>query len=122
METQPKTEIRNYTTVFIIIILLLLVLVATQGYSVYSTYQQTQLAEERAKTYQDRAEEALDVAQTQRNLVVGLLNDYEKAAYDNPDLERISEQQLIATEFMIRALQIIAIQNSQIIELLAQAP
>ena len=36
--------------------------------------------------------------------------------------ERISEQQLIATEYTIVGLQILGMQNNQIIELLASTP
>jgi hypothetical protein len=37
-------------------------------------------------------------------------------------VDRIAEQQLTAEEFQLIALQIIAIQNSQVIELLAATP
>jgi len=50
------------------------------------------------------------------------LNDYQKAAYDDPDVETIYQQQLIASEHVLMALHLMAIQNSQVIELLAATP
>lgn len=102
--------------------ILLAVDVGLNAYSTYATIQQNAIAEERAATYRARVEEAGELATRQQTLIVGLIEDYEDAAYGNESIERITEQQLIATEFTLRALQIIAIQNSQILELLAIAP
>ncbi|MCX6101627.1 MAG: hypothetical protein NTV92_09505 [Candidatus Bipolaricaulota bacterium] len=50
------------------------------------------------------------------------MDTYEKTAYRSAEIDRISEQQLVAAESTLAALQIIALQNSQIIQLLATAP
>jgi hypothetical protein len=48
-----------------------------------------------------------------------LLEDYQIAAYDSSDVDRIAEQQLIVDEFQLRAMQTLIIQGAQILELLA---
>jgi hypothetical protein len=51
-----------------------------------------------------------------------MMSDYQGDVYDNPSIDRIAEQQLIAEEYQLAALQIFAIQNGQLIELLAATP
>ena len=101
--------------------LLALILIA-QVFSIANTYQRDQIQRERAATYQQRVEEAQVVLDLQRNIIEDLLSEYESVAYDNPNVDRIVEQQLLAAEFQLTALQAIAIQNTQIIEMLSAAP
>lgn len=112
---------RLSTQRWVIVVLLALILIA-QLFSIFNTYQRDQIQRERAATYEARVEEAQQVLEVQRDVISDLLSDYESLAYDNPSIDRIAEQQLIAAEFQITALQAIAIQNTQVIELLAAAP
>lgn len=62
------------------------------------------------------------LATDQDELISGLLYSYQQDAYDNPSLDRITEQQLIAAEYQLTAMQLLALQNSEIIQLLAVTP
>jgi hypothetical protein len=106
---------------WIIAVLLALILVA-QLFSIVDTYQRDKLERERAATYEQRVEAAQQVLDRQREVISDLIFDYESVAYDNPNVDRIAEQQLLAAEYQLSALQAIAVQNSQIIELLAAIP
>lgn len=55
----------------------------------------------------------------QDDLAADLLENYQDDAYDNPLIDRIAEQQLIATEYQIVASQMLGLQNQAIIDLLA---
>jgi len=113
---------KTYGTVLWIIAVLLATVLATDVFSIVTTYQQNTVARERAETYQTRVEEAQDLVNRQRDIIFYLVSDYEAAAYDDPRIERIAEQQLLAAEFQLLAMQTLAIQNSQIIELLSASP
>lgn|GEM_PF-4670337 len=117
----PKLT-RNYVPLLAVIAVLLLLSVGLSGFQVYSTYQQNQIAAERAATYSKRAQAAEDLATSQQSAISSLLDDYQKTAYNNPQITTIYQQQLVASECSLRALQVIAIQNSQIIQLLATTP
>lgn len=62
------------------------------------------------------------LATKQDDLISELISSYQQDAYDNPNLDRITEQQLIAAEYHLTALQLLALQNSEIIRLLAVTP
>ena len=123
-ETTIKSEkgTPNYTIWFVLISVFCFLLLALNSFQLISSYKQSQIAAQRAATYQERVKEAENLVLTQRNLILSMVDDYEQAAYKNPSIERITEQQLIAAEYTLNALQILAIQNSQIIELLANTP
>ena len=111
----------NYSIVLWILAVILVLILATQVFKIVTTFQQNRIASERAENYQARVEAAQMLLNDQRDLIVDLVSDYEDSAYA-PSVDRIAEQQLIASEFQIIGIQILAIQNSQIIELLASAP
>lgn len=90
--------------------------------SFFLTYERIQLENQRAVTYRQRIEEVLELTEQQREFISGVLDEYKDAAYDNDDIDRIAEQQLIASEYQLLLLQTIAIQNTQILELLGAAP
>ena len=124
-KVQPVKSTRsnpNYTVWFATMSLFLLLLLALNIVQFLFTYQQNQNAAQRADTYQQRIQEAKELVQKQQSVILGLVDNYQKDAYNNPKVERIAEQQLIVSEYTLSALQIIALQNSQIIELLANAP
>jgi hypothetical protein len=113
---------RNYGTILWIIAGLLAALLLSSIFSIVTTYQQNTIARERAETYQARVEEAQDLVDRQRDIIIELVSDYQSDAYDNPAIDRIAEQQLLAAEYQLLALQTLAVQNSQVIELLSAAP
>jgi flagellar basal body-associated protein FliL len=104
------------------ITVLLVISVLVNGIQLVITFQQNQIAAQRASTYQQRVQEAEDMIAEQQTLITDLTTNYKEAAYGNPDVTRIAEQQLVATESTLVALQIIATQNTQIIQLLAYMP
>lgn len=118
---KPSVKKKRYSGLLLTITVLLALLLTVEVYQVVATYQQNKLVEERASAYQTRVEEAQELVSRQQTIIMGLLSDYEETAYGS-NVDRIAEQQLIATEYTLTALQIIALQNSQIIELLANAP
>ena len=112
----------SFKIILWIIVVLLTLVLFTQVFQIVSSFQQTKISIERAESYQTRAVAAQKLVEDQRNLIIGLVIDYEDTAYNNPMIDRIAEQQLIAAEFQLLGLQTLAFQNSQIIELLASAP
>ena len=93
------------------IIVLLVLLLAIQGYQLYSDIR---VAQQRKVL----AEGVMDLTAAQRTIILDVMDLYHDAAYGE-QVERIAEQQLIATEFQLQMLQVLAIQNSQIVDLLA---
>lgn len=79
-------------------------------------------AEVRALAKDKKLRAISGIASRQDDLIADLLESYQADAYDNPSLERITEQQLIAAEYQLTALQLIALQNGEIIQLLAITP
>jgi hypothetical protein len=118
---KPPVQNKSFLGLLLTIAVLLALLLTVEVYQVVTTYQQNKLAEERASAYQARVEEAQQLVTKQQAVILGLITDYEKDAYGT-NVDRISEQQLLATEYSLTALQIIALQNSQIIVLLANSP
>lgn len=111
-----------YKVAIWIIVVLLAGLLVAEVFQIITTFQQNAVARDRAATYEARVKEALDLVDRQRDLIIDLVSEYESVAYDNPSVDRIAEQQLLAAEYQLQGLQILAIQNSQIIELLSAAP
>jgi long-subunit fatty acid transport protein len=101
--------------VLIIIAVLIALLLAVNGTQLVLTLQQNAGRAERAQA-------ADQLVQDQQSIISGLISDYERAAYNDPNVETIYQQQLIASESILQALHIMAIQNSQIIGLLAVLP
>lgn len=126
MSVEPEVQYRvtshNYHPVLTVIALLLMLSTALVGYQVFSTFQQNQITTQRALTHAERVVAAQELVATQQEIILTLMEDYAEVAYNNPRIDRIAEQQLLAAESALTALQIIALQNSQIIELLASAP
>lgn len=120
--TPSARSANDYMPLLVVIAVLLLLSVGLTGFQVFSTSQQNQIAAERAATYTKRAQAAEDLATSQQSAISSLLDDYQKEAYNNPQVTTIYQQQLVSSEFALRALQVIAIQNSQIVQLLATTP
>lgn len=112
----------NYSSLLVTITILVLACGLLLGYQVFSTFRQSQLDAEHAAMYEQRVRAAETLARTQQSTITSLVESYEKAAYSNTEIDRISEQQLLAEEAILGALQIIAIQNSQILQVLSVTP
>jgi hypothetical protein len=119
---QPPDPSRRASTLLKVITVLLLIQTLLNAIQFANTYQQQQLAERRAASHAERVAAAEALVLQQRDAIASLTTSYQKAAYNNPALDRIAEQQLVATEWLLVALQVIATQNSQLIQLLAAAP
>jgi len=104
----------SVTWLRIIAILLLLLL----GLEIYRTVDAIMSSQAR----HTRVEKIKTVIANQQQLIDDILTDYQAAAYDNPSVERIAEQQLLAAEHTLLTLQMMALQNNQIIQLLANNP
>jgi flagellar basal body-associated protein FliL len=122
IDTHQNKKSKSKNTWLIIISVLLLLLIVISSFQVVSTYQQNQLYEQRANTYELRVEEAEKLLERQQDLIFGLMDDYNADVYNNPRVENVYHQQLVASEYTVVGLQIIAIQNTQIIQLLASLP
>jgi len=105
MDTKPiETKLPLINT-----ILLLILVVVTLAYSVI--YFVTNLQE--TKSYKESSEIAqtyVDTIHTTSLDQQDLMKEYIKEAYENPSIERISEQQLLATEYQMRMIQNLSVQ------------
>lgn len=113
----------------IIISGLLLLVVILNSVLLFSVLKQNNIENQRADEYQQRVsaydeqvKEAQRMLSSQQFVISSLIDDYEEAVYDNPRVDTIYQQQFRATEYSLIALQIIASQNSQIIQLLSSMP
>lgn len=125
-ENLPLTETKekvgnNYKPLLTIITILLAILILLNGYQVFSTNQQNMVKEQRAMNYEERVKQAIDSADAQKVILINVLESYQDDAY-GINVDRIAEQQLIATEYTIQLLQSVAILNTEIITLLATMP
>ncbi|HMT19905.1 MAG TPA: hypothetical protein PKE20_01445 [Promineifilum sp.] len=102
------------TQVLLVVICILLAgLLATNLW----TIRQTSREQERRAYHQEQVAAIRRMADLQDELILNLLEEYEGSAYGS-SVDRIAEQQLIAAETQIVALQTLALQNRQIIDLL----
>jgi uncharacterized protein HemX len=107
----------SHKLITILLVCLLIVQVIGLGSDLLGqNAQRARLAEKQA-----RIAEIINENEKERIILETLMTSYEKAAYRS-NLDRIAEQQLVASEYSIRALQILGKQNNAIIELLADQP
>jgi uncharacterized membrane protein affecting hemolysin expression len=111
---KPARAPSNRPVLIVIAVLLALLLAVATIQLGIALQQSSQRAE--------RAVAAQALVQSQQSLITSLMTDYEQAAYKDPNVDTIYQQQLIASEHILQALHIMAIQNSQVIELLAVTP
>lgn len=115
MDSSPQvTLVRG---LLIIICVLLGALLATNLWDIRQEALEREREQERWTAQQERSEEIRAMMEIQDTLIYDPMEDYQKTAYGS-SVERIAEQQLIAAETQIIALQTIALQNRQIAELL----
>lgn len=104
-----------------LIVLLLVCLLIVQVISLSSVFAARSAESTRAAEKQARITEIVSDSEKERAALELLMTSYQADAYHGT-LDRIAEQQLVATEYSIRALQILGKQNNAIIELLADQP
>lgn len=95
-----------------IIVVLLALLVVFVGYQTITQFSTNKKCQDMVLLTQVKMIE-------QQNITDRLMTDYESNAYENTTIERITEQQLIAAESQITALQVIANQNILIFNLMS---
>lgn len=117
--TGTRSNQSGSCTIGIIIAILLLLILLVQVYTIIDTRQQRQVEEQRAAEIRDKAANIAVLYALQDELTSDLFASYQEDAYDNPSVERITEQQLIATEYQLLSLQILSRQNQAIVDLLS---
>ena len=93
-----------------LVTVLLFCLLVVEGYQVFRDVE----AQKQCKAAFDSQ---LIQITAQKGIYLDLLQMYQKSAYGNNSIDRIAEQQLIAAESQITALQVMAAQNNTLIEL-----
>ena len=83
-------------------------------------WAQVERIEERQTIYEEQAQQMQSSLARQQRLITSATDNYRADAYDS-GVERIAEQQLIAAEYQMLLLQVIAQQNAQTIELMVMA-
>jgi len=123
---EPKTgKLNTDSTRNLLLVMISILLAAVLVFTVIqfiNTLEQNKIQEARAATYLLRVEKAETLLDNQQELIFGLMDDYEEAVYNDPQVDNIYQQTFRSNEYQLIALQIIAIQNTQIIELLATMP
>lgn len=115
----PKTAQTQSSNKLIAILLVFLLIV--QLMSLSSDFMNRSAENAHAAEKQARIAEIVSESEKERAALELLMTSYQADAYHG-SLDRIAEQQLVATEYSIRALQILGKQNNAIIELLADQP
>lgn len=108
-----KISLRYIPALLVAILVLLAGLLMTNVWLVY----QARVEASRFAARQARVAEIRELTALQDDLIFDLMSNYQDAAY-GVGVDRIAEQQLIAAETQIVALQTLALQNRQIAELL----
>ena len=81
---------------------------------------QVERIEERQAAYEEHAQQLQAVRASEYRVITSARDGYHTDAYES-SVDRIAEQQLIAAEYQLLLLQIIARQNAEIIELMLLA-
>ena len=120
-QTMPKQT--NKKNIWLPIIALLLAVILTFNILQYlNQSKQDQIASKRAGAYSERVDSALIHYESNQKVLDGLMDQYEKAVYDNATVDNIYKQQFQALEFNFITMQFIAQQNQEIILLLSTLP
>jgi cell division protein FtsL len=95
-----------------LVIFLLFCMVVFQAIQIVGDYQAKRQCQTALEGFQNMIE-------IQKTGYLDLMQTYQKAAYEDTRVERIAEQQLLASESQLSALQVMASQNGVLIDLLA---
>jgi hypothetical protein len=104
-----------------LIVVLLVCLLLVQVIGLASDFSAKSAESARVTAKQAKIAEIVSESEKERAALELLMTSYQADAYHGT-LDRIAEQQLVATEYSIRALQILGKQNNAIIDLLADQP
>lgn len=104
-----------------LIVVLLVCLLLVQVIGLASDFSAKSAESARLTAKQAKIAEIVSESEKERAALELLMTSYQADAYHGT-LDRIAEQQLVATEYSIRALQILGKQNNAIIDLLADQP
>lgn len=121
-EAPVKKQEKTGKIWLIVITVLLAGLLTLNLLQFYSQKSQQELAEQRAETYSERVKEALSTYLDVQNNLDSLLDNYDKAVYEDENVDNIYQQQLRSSEFNFIVLSYIARQNQEIILLLSSLP
>lgn len=121
-EAPLKTQEKTGKIWLIVITVLLAGLLTLNLLQYFSQKSQQELAAQRAETYSERVKEALSTYLDVQSNLDSLLDDYDKAVYEDVNVDNIYQQQLRSTEFNFIVLNYIARQNQEIILLLSSLP
>jgi hypothetical protein len=120
---QPIPKKINKKNIWLPIIALLLAVILTFNVLQYlNQSKQGQIASSRAVAYSERVTSALTHYESNQKVLDGLMDQYDKAVYDNKSVDNIYKQQFQTMEFNFITLQFIARQNQEIILLLSSLP
>jgi hypothetical protein len=121
--SQSMPEPTNKKNFWLPIIALLLAVILTFNVLQYlNQSKQDQIASSRAGAYSERVASALTHYESNQKVLDGLMDQYDKAVYDNESVDNIYKQQFQTLEFNFITLRFIAQQNQEIILLLSTLP
>jgi hypothetical protein len=106
-----QTDLKNIQVLLIALFVAIVLLLTSNIFFLNRLTMQHTIDEEKIN-------EVNNLITSQRWIIEDLVLDYEESAYNNPGIDRIAEQQLIVSEYTLTALQVIALQNTQIMDLL----
>ena len=121
-EAPLKTQEKTGKIWLIVITVLLAGLLTLNLLQYFSQKSQQELAAQRAETYSERVEEALSTYLDTQIKLDSLIDNYDKAVYEDENVDNIYQQQLRSSEFNFIVLSYIARQNQEIILLLSSLP
>jgi metal-responsive CopG/Arc/MetJ family transcriptional regulator len=120
---QPISQQTKRTNLWLPIIAILLAIILTFNVLQYlNQSKQDRISSSRAEAYSERVDSALIHYESNQKVLDGLMDGYEKAVYDNENVDNIYKQQLQALEYNFITLQYLARQNQEIILLLSSLP
>lgn len=117
MNEQPATQLKDsrQSIILILLIVLLSVQVIISGYGLYRDVQKDKMTSELLTAVNQ-------YILSNSALSDKLLKDYEENVYNNPRVDSAVKQQVIANDYIVGYLKLIAEQNNQLLQLLAGMP
>jgi hypothetical protein len=119
MEEKVVRLLHRTNGLLVSLMCLLVLCIGILGYLGYLSYYDLQ---NRLDASSRREQQITEIMSRETEIMLtswSLLLDYHDTAYDNPDVNRISEQQLIATETLMNEMQNLMIQNDLLLQGLA---
>jgi len=108
------------TNIWLIIVAITLFLILILN--VYQFVDDKFIIDQKESERIETIEEAKRLARSNDLAINSLISDYEDSVYLNPNVETIMQQSFLAQEYTLISLQMIAVENSIIIDLLSSLP